>query len=354
MLFCNKCHNFYEESYEEIRLQFAENGDVPSKDKYPIELFTGDTMYTKHLNKLSGKPECGECKDNLIEIDVEIAPLLTALWEKGYETLFSCSGHNNAPYAKPKYYELNAYILIDASKFTDEFINKIMQIMNNDYNNMASASIMYSTFNNIQIKCISLRNNTKQRELSAFRFASNGFDSIPPCDEIVSAHAYTLLCQIRKEISAMIERLPVVSDSDLKKSDNDEIGNDYSLAYNKLWVDRQLEKFPKARRDVLTFISAVDQYSEDTKVDNGFRTPIEKLFSSGFCYYFAIMLRDAFGGKIVLKFHDGVYPHMFWMDENEVLYDIYGVYEDCNPKECIPIEEMDKETLEEFRHIPRY
>lgn len=338
MLFCNKCHNFYEEEYEKIHMRITKND--------------GD-LYTRHLNKLSDKPECGECKDNLIEIDVEIAPLLAALWEKGYETLFSCSGHNNAPYAKPKYYELNAYILIDASKFTDEFINKIMQIMNNDYNNMASASIMYSTFNNIRIKCISLRNNTKQRELSAFRFASDGFDSIPPCDEIVSAHAYTLLCQIRKEISAIIERLPAVTDSDLKK--DMEVESDYAeyeLAYSKLWVDRQLEKYPKARRDVLTFISAINQYSEGTTVDNGFRTPIEKLFTSGFCYYFAIMLSDAFGGKIVQKFLNGTYPHIFWMDENNILYDAYGVYDDCDPTKCIPLENMYKESLLEFRHIP--
>ena len=332
MLFCNNCHNFYEETYIKI----------------------DDTgLCYRQLNKLSNKPECGDCKNNLVDIDVEIAPLLTALWDKGYETLFSCSGHNNAPYeSKNKYYDLNVYIMINASKFTDEFINKIIRIGNEDYNTTIETQVLYSTFNNHQIKCIRLSDKKTHIDITNFNLDSTGYNTIPPCNEIVSIHVYSLLCQIRKDMADLIERLPVVSDSDLKKSDTDEIGRDYSLAYNKLWVDKQLEKYPKARRDVLTFISATNQYSEGTSVDNGFRSPIEKLFSSGFCYYFAIMLRDAFGGKIVQKFHDDLYPHVFWMDENEVLYDIYGVYDDCNAKECVPIEEMDEESLAEFRHIP--
>lgn len=331
MLFCNKCHNFYEETY----IKIDDNG-----------------LCYRQLNKISDKLECGDCKNNLIEIDVEIAPLLTALWDKGYETLFSCSGHSNAMYTQRKYYDLNAYIMIDASKFTDEFINKIIHIGNKDYNATVETRVLYSTFNNHKIKCIRLSDKKTHIDITNFNLDSTGYNAIPPCNEIVSIHAYSLLCQIRKDMADLIERLPVVSDSDLKKSDTDEIGRDYSLAYNKLWVDKQLEKYPKARRDVLAFISAIDQYSEGTSVDNGFRSPIEKLFSSGFCYYFAIMLRDAFGGKIVQKFHDGLYPHVFWMDENEVLYDIYGVYDDCNAKECVPIEEMDEESLAEFKHIP--
>lgn len=346
MLFCNKCHNFYEETYKKVRIVHIDDGHITNQ--------YGDiTMYNKKLNKISNKPECGDCKNNLVEIDVEIAPLLTVLWDKGYETLFSCSGHNNAPYeSKNKYYDLNAYIMIDASKFTDEFINKIIRIGNEDYNATVETQVLYSTFNNRQIKCIRLSDKKTHMDITNFNLDSTGYNAIPPCNEIVSIHAYSLLCQIRKDMADLIERLPVVSDSDLKKSDTDEIGRDYSLAYNKLWVDKQLEKYPKARRDALTFISATNQYSEGTSVDNGFRSPIEKLFSSGFCYYFAIMLRDAFGGKIVQKFHDDLYPHVFWMDENEVLYDIYGVYDDCNAKECVPIEEMDEESLVEFRHIP--
>lgn len=331
MLFCNKCHNFYEETY----IKIDDNG-----------------LCCRQLNKISDKPECGDCKNNLIKIDVEIAPLLTALWDKGYETLFSCSGHSNAAYTQRKYYDLNAYILIDASKLTDEFINKIIHIANNNYNSSVNTRVMYSTYNNYIRKCISIHRNNSSPNINEFERTIDGYNAIPPSNTIASTHAYSLLCQVRKDMTNLIERLPVVSDSDLKKSDNDEIGNDYSLAYNKLWVDRQLEKYPKARRDVLTFISATNQYSEGTSVDNGFRSPIEKLFSSGFCYYFAIMLRDAFGGKIVQKFHDDLYPHIFWMDENEVLYDIYGVYDDCNAKECVPIEEMDEESLAEFRHIP--
>lgn len=64
------------------------------------------------------------------------------------------------------------------------------------------------------------------------------------------------------------------------------------------WISRTLKQFPKARRDVLTFIDNVNAFSSPEECKR-FSTSIEKLFTNGFCYYFALMLHDAFGGTIV-------------------------------------------------------
>lgn len=122
---------------------------------------------------------------------------------------------------------------------------------------------------------------------------------------------------------------------------------DYEYPYDPKFVNRTLEKFPTARRDVLTFISAVDGFSGET---DAWFTSIEKLFSMGYCYYFAVMLKEAFGGTIV--WHRG-YAHVAWMDERGIIYDIYGVYgkfEDYDDNEFIPISEVDPDIIDSFMH----
>ncbi len=115
------------------------------------------------------------------------------------------------------------------------------------------------------------------------------------------------------------------------------------------WITRTLKRFPKARRDVLTFIDKVNAFSspEERKC---FSTSIEKLFTNGFCYYFALMLHDAFGGTIV--WHKG-YKHILWMDENDIVYDIFGVYDGDIKENFIPIDKVEKSHpgfLELYRH----
>jgi hypothetical protein len=61
------------------------------------------------------------------------------------------------------------------------------------------------------------------------------------------------------------------------------------------WVNSQLQEFQGCRKDVIEFIADITGYNT-TVLDGG--EAIEELFSSGYCYYFALMLKDAFGGEI--------------------------------------------------------
>lgn len=115
------------------------------------------------------------------------------------------------------------------------------------------------------------------------------------------------------------------------------------------WISRTLQQFPKARIDVLTFIGKVNAFSSEEE-RKCFSTSIEKLFTNGFCYYFAVMLHDAFGGTIV--WHKG-HKHILWMDENGIVYDIFGVYDGDIKENFIPIDEVEKSHpgfLELYRH----
>ena len=113
------------------------------------------------------------------------------------------------------------------------------------------------------------------------------------------------------------------------------------------WIEATIAKYPKARRDVLMFISKINSFSEGLICQDGVHTPIEKLFTCGFCYYFALMLKDAFGGEIV--WHKG-YGHILWRDNENLVYDIYGVYEDWEEGDMVPISEVPISELEDFRH----
>lgn len=93
-----------------------------------------------------------------------------------------------------------------------------------------------------------------------------------------------------------------------------------------------------ADKQVLSFI---DDFREDDK-------SIRQKFCAGYCYYFAVMLKDAFHrGEICWCAPLG---HICWVDDNGVPYDIDGVCDsDCNF--FIPIRYI-REGLEDFRHVP--
>lgn len=93
-----------------------------------------------------------------------------------------------------------------------------------------------------------------------------------------------------------------------------------------------------ADKQVLSFIN---DFREDDK-------SIRQKFCSGYCYYFAVMLKDAFHrGEICWCAPLG---HICWVDDNGVPYDIDGVCDsDCNF--FIPIRYI-REGIEDFRHVP--
>ena len=93
-----------------------------------------------------------------------------------------------------------------------------------------------------------------------------------------------------------------------------------------------------ANKDVLLFINKFLNNSDD----------IWKTFTSGYCYYFAVILKEAFQrGDICWC---APFGHICWLDENGVPYDIGGV---CD-SECdfyIPVRYIQK-GLDDIKHVP--
>lgn len=85
---------------------------------------------------------------------------------------------------------------------------------------------------------------------------------------------------------------------------------------------------------------------------------IEKVFTNGYCYYFAIMLKDVFNRGEVCMTYD--HKHVVWIDDDNVAYDIngmFGWYPDTANKdnywngELIPVEKIPN-YISSFKHIP--
>lgn len=78
-------------------------------------------------------------------------------------------------------------------------------------------------------------------------------------------------------------------------------------------------------------------------------SPITSLFADGYCYYFALILRDAFGGEIVWPKYRG---HIVWHDiKDNLCYDIYGLYTDWAERDLIPLNVLGPTNLAAFKHI---
>lgn len=72
-------------------------------------------------------------------------------------------------------------------------------------------------------------------------------------------------------------------------------------------------------------------------------------FTCGYCYYFALILKDAFNrGEICYAHHLG---HIVWLDNNDIAYDITGIHKDSSVKYYIPIKYM-KEGINDFKRVP--
>lgn len=62
------------------------------------------------------------------------------------------------------------------------------------------------------------------------------------------------------------------------------------------WLSKQLRKHPGASEKVLSFIR---EFREAGRTKDSEKA-LERQFLSGYCYYFAVMLQDAFGGQLYL------------------------------------------------------
>lgn len=93
------------------------------------------------------------------------------------------------------------------------------------------------------------------------------------------------------------------------------------------WISRQLTGHPQADVNVLQFIQDCI-----TRVP-GREDAILRLFTNGYCYYFAMMLSWAFErGTLCVP---GFKSHIVWLDgtdpDTNIAYDAYGVYDNYEP-----------------------
>mgnify|MGYP000197642237 FL=1 len=114
----------------------------------------------------------------------------------------------------------------------------------------------------------------------------------------------------------------------------------------------------KVNLDVIKFIDTVSSFPDrDGKVSDN----IDHLFCAGYCYYFANILKLAFGGKVCWAQDRG---HIVWVDcdesstfdelQNAVAYDITGVfvdYERLFPVEYLGGAIVDYKHTEEVFHL---
>ena len=104
------------------------------------------------------------------------------------------------------------------------------------------------------------------------------------------------------------------------------------------------KSYPKANKDVIDFIINFNWHNDTSMVCQEI---IRSHFRAGWCYYFAIILKEAFNrGEICWC---APYGHICWVDEDGIPYDIEGV---CD-SECeyyIPIKYI-KEGLADFKHV---
>lgn len=109
------------------------------------------------------------------------------------------------------------------------------------------------------------------------------------------------------------------------------------------WLKKIQKVHPKADEEVLRFI-----YDFSTKQGCGEAEEIlYQQFASGYCYYFACMLKAAFNrGEICWA---APFGHIVWVDENGIPYDISGVNE-SETDDYIP-EYMMGNTILDFKHI---
>lgn len=115
------------------------------------------------------------------------------------------------------------------------------------------------------------------------------------------------------------------------------------------WIQSQLDSQPKARRDVLEFIWDITTPCSIKSKDG--QEVLTSQFASGYCYYFALILKDAFDGEMMWVKGRG---HIVWCDtDNHVCYDSWGVYQvDISRDgsgEPVTLELLGSD-LESFRH----
>lgn len=110
----------------------------------------------------------------------------------------------------------------------------------------------------------------------------------------------------------------------------------------KAFTNRELEEFPMASRKVIHFIANFRymQCKEEAV------QAMEYQFLHGYCYYFARMLQDTFGGDLYIVLNR---CHIVWSPDGKYFYDITGVcngtinkklVEKATPEQCVAYKKL--------------
>lgn len=114
------------------------------------------------------------------------------------------------------------------------------------------------------------------------------------------------------------------------------------------FLNEQLNRFKGANEKVLEFII-------DARLSQGKENEdaIRSFFTAGYCYYFAVMLREAFQSGTICYVADKA--HIVFVDgidlDNDYAYDIDGVFFEYGERDLIPIKEMERKIWD-FIHKP--
>lgn len=108
------------------------------------------------------------------------------------------------------------------------------------------------------------------------------------------------------------------------------------------FVQSQIEYCPKSDEKVLYFIA---DFLFHEGLENA--ETIRHQFHAGYCYYFAHMLKQAFGrGKVCVA---APYGHFVWKDEDGICYDVEGVT--TSEAEYFIPESFMGDVVKDFLHI---
>ena len=118
--------------------------------------------------------------------------------------------------------------------------------------------------------------------------------------------------------------------------------------WTKKLIEDNLEFYPQASRDVLEFIANILYHGAPEIELKDSAESIRSTFRAGYCYYFALMLKDAFNRGCICW--AAPFSHIVWMDISSIPYDIEGVYSG-EAEYFIPISYL-KEELWSFKHVP--
>ena len=101
-------------------------------------------------------------------------------------------------------------------------------------------------------------------------------------------------------------------------------------------------KWEKTNKEVITFIADF-LYADRKNTET-----VYNLFASGFCYYFATMLKTAFNRGTVCWHRN--HGHIVWVDDNNIAYDIGGVFYDYEIGDLLDVEHSLGRLLVGFKH----